>query len=63
MKIRFVITDPDGSQVAAGNHPTNTSELGTLAKAGLLVRLLRASNMAPPIGQKLTVWIEDDRPR
>ena len=63
MKIRFVITDPDGSQVAAGNRPTDTSDVGSLANAGHVVRLLRASNTILQIGQKLTVRIEDDQPQ
>ncbi|WP_028925615.1 hypothetical protein [Pseudonocardia acaciae] len=63
MKVHFVLTEPHGPIVASGEHPTDSAFLGSLVNLGHVVRLLRAGNVVPGIGQRLTVWIEEDRRR
>jgi hypothetical protein len=62
MRLRCVVTNPDGSLVCSDTIPTADVNLRSLANAGHVVRVLRASNVVPEIGQRLTVWIEEDPP-
>lgn len=59
MKIHFVLAEPAGSVLASGEHPTETAFLVSHANLGHVIRLLRAGNVVPRVGQKLTIWIED----
>uniref|UniRef100_UPI003F49B07C hypothetical protein n=1 Tax=Pseudonocardia sp. CA-138482 TaxID=3240023 RepID=UPI003F49B07C len=62
MRIHFVITGPGGSPIVAGGEPTETDDLSAWSNHSSVVRLLRAARVAPGRGQRLTMWIEDDRP-
>lgn len=35
------------------------ADLDPAVPPGHVIRMLRASNMVPRVGQKLTIWIED----
>ena len=59
MILRCVVTHPDGSVLCTNNVPIEEANIRSLANVGHVTRLLRASNVVPEIGQKLTVWIED----
>jgi hypothetical protein len=58
MRIHYELTDPTGPVVASGAHPTQTAFLVSHANLGHVIRLLRANNVVPRTGQKLTIWIE-----
>jgi hypothetical protein len=60
MKIHFELSEPAGPVVAAGDYPTHTAFLVSLANLGHVIRLLRAGNVVPQVGQKLTIWIDAD---
>ncbi|MBO0851928.1 MAG: hypothetical protein J2P20_20880 [Pseudonocardia sp.] len=60
MRIRCVVTAADGSVLCSDSSRTENVNVRTLANAGHVVRMLRASNVVPEVGQKLTVWIEED---
>lgn len=61
MRIRFVITGPDGSPAVSGAAPTDTGDLSSWRNHGSVARLLRAAQVPPVPGQKLVMWVEDDR--
>ena len=60
MRIHFELSEPAGPVLAAGEHPTHTAFLVSHANLGHVIRLLRAGNVVPRIGQKLTIWIDAD---
>lgn len=55
-----MVTAADGSVLCSDSSRTENVNVRTLANAGHVVRMLRASNVVPEVGQKLTVWIEED---
>lgn len=60
MRIRFELADPAGPVLATGEYPTHTAFLVSHANLGHIIRLLRADNVVPRIGQKLTIWVDAD---
>jgi hypothetical protein len=61
MRVHFVITGADGAAIVAGGEPTDTDDLSAWSNHNSVVRLLRAAHVPPAAGQKLVMWVEDDR--
>lgn len=51
-------TAPAPSRDRTAHTPTETAFLVSHANLGHVIRLLRAGNVVPRVGQKLTIWIE-----
>ncbi|MGH8964770.1 MAG: hypothetical protein ACRDXB_05505 [Actinomycetes bacterium] len=61
MRIRFVINGPDGAPIVSGGEPTDSGDLSAWSNHSSVVRLLRVARVPPVPGQRLVMWVEDDR--